>query len=396
MYSNPLIMIVYILTEDEFAAYDVFESINSKKLTLAISDLTKNILLKKCKYEDRKNYSGAVDKITKLVKMFDDSPKQTSEFLKTYWAAKYELPRRKFYDLYKKSSYFKKQNAIKLIDDLLVYGTEYKRIINPSKCPWSNKESDKSILQTLNEISYLGLKTTYPLLLQLLVSEKKKKDQLSRIFSKVLYLSTIKIVILGERPGILETKYADFAKKIFENKLSLDELYKNLKVEVDKEFKKAKIKLREPLFNIENKQTKYLLYKIYRKNYKQSLNISQIKLEEIKKDSIEHILPKNPEKWKSSIFDDIKKNKLKSKGVTDIQQYINKYCYTLGNLILLSSVNNSKIGNGVFSEKKKKYIQYEKNNPLFKNIINLDKWDSIEIEKRTKLLINELDSIFNS
>lgn len=383
---------VYILTKEEDAVYDIFESINSKKLGLAISDLTKNILLKKCKYENNKKYDLASQKITELVRIFEDSPKQTSEFLKTYWAAKYELPRRKFYELYKSSPQFKRGNPIKLIDDLIFYSKEYKKIINPSESDWPRKKSNKGVLQTLEEIEFLNLKTPRPLLLQLLVQHKTKKIQINNIFKKILSLSFLKIIVLKERPGILEMKYSTWAKKIFRREKSIQDLYVEINKEVRKEFGKAKELLMKPIFTLENKELKYLLYKIYQRRFGQNLNIVQIKLDNISKDSIEHILPKKPEKWLQEIKLDISSHNLARKGITNNEDYLNRFCYQLGNLILLSSIDNSKIGNLKFLDKKKKYIQYEKNNPLFEEIIDrrVKVWSSIEIEKRTFKLVEEL------
>lgn len=387
------ISIVLIRTENEFSVYDIYESINSKKMELAVSDLTKNILLKKCKYESKEKYNEASNKINVLIKLFEDSPKETSNFLKTYWAAKYEIPRGRFYELYKKNKYFKDNDAIKLIDDLSIYGNKYIKIINPEPNHWNlNKSSQKELFETLKEINFLGLKTTYPLLLQLMVIEKDVSI-ISRLSKRILNLSFISLVLLKERPSILESLYSKFAQELFNRKITSTKLEKDLKKRCRDKFKKAKEILKNMPFMLDKKETKYILYKILNNNYKRSLNIFQISLENVNKDSIEHFLPQSYNKWINRIDQDINKNNLITKGIKNREDYKNKYCYLLGNLGLLSSGVNEKIKDEDLPIKKRKLKTTEKNNPLIKDFLNSKDWGSKQIESRTDKMIEEIEKI---
>ena len=108
--------------------------------------------------------------------------------------------------------------------------------------------------------------------------------------------------------------------------------------------------------------------------------------ESVKRDkvSLEHIMPQNPEEWKSEISN---KNELE-----DFMKKHSEYIEKIGNYLILTNLNNSKGKNKPFNYKKEK-VYSNLISKLYKNdderidISNCNQWTFEKIDKRTDALI---------
>jgi hypothetical protein len=371
--------------------YDIFESINSKKLELAISDLTKNIILKKCVYETQNQYDLAINKVNHLAKFFEDSPKQMSDFLKHYWSAREKIPRDDFYELYKTSDFFKNNSAEVILDSFLNYAEHYKKIISPIDSDWKQSSSYRKIFSSLQEIKFFGFRTSYPIIMQILVSYPKKMGEVSEVINKIVCLSFFQTVLLNDRPGKLEREYADLSQKLCSGKIDLKTVRKSLEKHILALKPYIEDKLRSPLIGLQSKEIKFILYRVYKYRRKERNPLASVNINNLADTSLEHVLPESPENWRDDILFDLSKSskRLIKFHITDFDDYCKRYTILLGNLSLMSKRDNSSTANKPFAIKKVDYQRYENDNPLFKDILKYNAWDSKKIEIRNTKLISD-------
>jgi len=397
------IEIVYIFIENEMLSFDIFESINSKKLELSLADLMKNLLFKKCKDVSEGKYVKAEEKWCEIIDLFDPCKEDISNFLKTYWSSKNAIVRgKKFYKEFKRSGFFKKtKDPLELIQDMLDYAKIYKNIIEPDGKYWGNGRNAKKIIRSLKDLNYLNIKTCRPLLLQIAKTIKDDK-KISEMFQKIEILSFVSLTLFKDRPPKYEIFYSKKAFELYKSKhkiKKLNEIDREMNKKIIIYFKKFEHFVYDKQFT-NNKEVTYILYKILKEKMGTNLLTSWLGIEDIRDSSVEHVMPqKGLSKWKDLIKNILKEDEMQSKYKNlsfkeKLELYKTDYCYLLGNMALLTKIDNNETSDKTFEEKKEIYKKTEKNNHLFKNyILNKDMWTYKEIQENTEILTKELKEI---
>jgi hypothetical protein len=347
--------VIRVQVPDGANAFTIFETLNDRGLDLAISDLLKNFLFKKADNRINEalqywtNMLGALSAV--------DAEKYTVGYIRHVWAAEHGLIReRELYESIKDKTTSKQSaiNFVKLLSDSAKF---YAAILNPSSEVWADYgETTRRHIKTLQLLRMTQMR---PLLLAILRSFGKKDVQQSL---KLLVSWAVRFLLAGKLGSSdLENFYASKAKEVTTKKINN---YAQLRtqgaaaVPTDAQFKTA--------FAAANVSSAYLA-----RYYLQALENSAAKAsnpELIPDDNpdhvnLEHILPQNPDaSWKID------------KSVLDT------HLTKLGNLVLISSVVNSKIGNISFAEKKKSLAKSEIK--LTKDVAAIAKWGRDEIEAR--------------
>jgi uncharacterized protein with ParB-like and HNH nuclease domain len=400
-FMNSHIEVVRVLIEDEAIAFDIFESINAKKLDLAVSDLTKILLYKKCTKVSPIEYDKADKKWSEIVDLFDASETIFTKFLRVYWASKEEITRgKRFYKKFQKSKYFKTKAPLEIIEDILSYAKIYKKLLEPRESDWGNSICSKKVFSVIENMNFLSFKTHFPLFIQLI--RNFKIEQIPEILEKVEHLSFVSIVLFGERPSILEILFSNLAVGLFQKIKNFNGISKEINDKLNEYSDYTRIEhflKEEKSFCDKNKQVKYILFKIM-KQMGPTTEFLKKKISELGDETVEHILPQNYDRWRDSIKKTIEEHadhfekEFSGYSIDEkIKRYHEKYCYSIGNLSLLTKTDNSKTQHKTFEEKKKIYIEKEKDNYLFKDVIESPKWTFEEIDKRTENISNDLKKV---
>ena len=348
----------------------IFESLNSTGLELSQADLIRNYILMGLNHKNQsKIYHDYWQIIERLAKDEASNVSRVSEFIRDYLTlANNKIPNKgkvylEFKSKYPTTTVDEIQTNLAEIKSLVKH---YNKLINPKN------ETDKDIRLQLEYINRLEINVAFPFLM------KVYDDYTNSTIEKKTFIDVLDLIqsfiwrrfILG-----LDTKSLN---KIFMNLYdkidTLNYLYSVQKILVQKsgsqKFPKDvevldALKVKD-VYNIKSKNRIYLLERL--ENFE---NAEKVTIHENPDITTEHIFPQNPDpKWKMELGNDeyifIKEN----------------YLNTIGNLTL--SGNNGKLGNKTFLDKRDLEGAGYKDSKLWLNqhLLNIDKWNKIEIEKR--------------
>ncbi len=429
--SLDKIDVIQINVTDDVAAYEIFETVNSKNEPLTSSDLIKNQILRsldqKDEYENKWNESIA------NISQVDGF--NFNQFLRYYWISKYSWSTdKKLYANFKfyLNDQFKNKNERSkflknFLDEILTNSLHFRRLLNPEFDDYYNQlfshpqHYDKKIINSLNTIKDLNIKQCYVLLLSIIrnaveakkkLKDKKRYDRIARsvsIMFKTIETFSLQFHSLGKGQAnkVEKSIYHNFAveiEKLSSKALGDNKLIKNwtlslkdsLSLKLDNILSNENIDLELVLSRLDySKRIDYFIIKyIFEKITQYNYNSKNFSFNEYS--TVEHILPQNPSKWKLN--------------PKDVQSYVNK----IGNLIIIERDLNRAMGNQTlekkingftFNGKERSYFEdkcnYNKN--LFRKIKrDLNKkaysnngvkyWDRSRIEKRIKLISEEFSS----
>lgn len=340
---------VRIKVASEVDAYAIFETINSKKVDLTVSDLLKNYIFSsthKIGKEEleiaRRNWNLMIEEL--------GQDAEISQYIRHYWISAYERSRDK--DLYRKIKDYFRNDSSKLLefsDMLTKEAVSYNLIINPQEDK-PNRETYKLIL----DINTLRVRQCYPLILAALAKEIPLRE-LNKLLKKIISVS-LRRGMVDKNPNEIETYYATTAKQIRTNNLN------SIKDIIDKlnEFSPKEKEIRSYLEenSISEGVAKFILLQ------QERLKSTEEKI--VYKPTLEHILPKIPERlsdWKVT------------------QSEHNAYIGKLGNLTLVGRKFNSIMSNKIYKEKRKELLKSDIKiaNEIAKKY---KKWGKDEIKKR--------------
>ena len=337
------LLFIVIMCDTESDAYKIFEGLNATGIDLTVSDLVKNAVLRGADEEDRRDIQEIWEEMESI---FEEVDKLGAfpRYLRHQWISESGyITKSKLYDKIKEQKIEgKKSSAIKkyannLLKDAKIYaGMRFEKY---------EKELDlkKESVELIKRFRYLNLKQAYEVLLAYYKKFEENEDysekQLRRHLED-LWIFCFRATIVNLNPSDYERVFAKQCEDIAN--------YPGKKFNrIDQEFKS---KLREVLKGtedqfIENISTEfqyktsnirlitYLLKQIFCKE-----NPSL----EVRKPTIEHILPKDPKKW------GFKK--------ADVDGFVNK----IGNLTLLFDKDNKKVGNAPMEVKVEKVFSKSK------------------------------------
>lgn len=354
-----------IRVNNEMNAFRVFETLNARGVQLSSSDLLKNYL-----FSLVDNTAQHPDRIETLETKWSALTKNIQaeklpDFIRYYWNSKNKTVRSN--ELFKaiRDKIKTETEVFALINDMLSYSDIYMALRNANDEFW---QANANITKNIELLGFFNLKQPY----SLLMAAYKSLDitTFARLLDNIIIIGFRYSVICGKNPNDVERIYNKIAIQVTEEKTYRKELLKEIYVD-DNEF--------IPLFNHKqfvdnsrnNKIIKYILGKIERfKGGTRDVNFTS------ETDSIEHILPQNPnEEWGEDNYD------------------FDTLIYRLGNLCLLEKSYNTDIENKPFSEKietyKKSAFETTRSIPT-----EYAEWNSDSINKRQQQMGNCAKSIW--
>lgn len=354
-----------IRVNNEMNAFRVFETLNARGVQLSSSDLLKNYL-----FSLVDNTAQHPDRIETLETKWSALTKNIQaeklpDFIRYYWNSKNKTVRSN--ELFKaiRDKIKTETEVFALINDMLSYSDIYMALRNANDEFW---QANANITKNIELLGFFNLKQPY----SLLMAAYKSLDitTFARLLDNIIIIGFRYSVICGKNPNDVERIYNKIAIQVTEEKTYRKELLKEIYVD-DNEF--------IPLFNHKqfvdnsrnNKIIKYILGKIERfKGGTRDVNFTS------ETDSIEHILPQNPnEEWGEDNYD------------------FDALIYRLGNLCLLEKSYNTDIENRPYSEKietyKKSAFETTRSIPT-----EYAEWNSDSINKRQQQMGNCAKSIW--
>lgn len=326
-YIESHVKVIWVEVPDYANAFTIFETLNDRGLDLAISDLLKNYLFHKSASSIKQAQQNWLTMVSVLESA--DNNSTVVPYIKYLWASYYGNVREK--ELYTKikDTVKTKSKALEFSNQLSDNSNLYTALLYSDHNYWS--EFSTATRRNIRIINELGMVQIRPLLLSMLPKFDKKENEKSL---QSLVSLIVRLTVSGTlSSGIFERQFSITAMKIRNDEIrNQNELLESLKTLTpsDERFKAA-----FQTFTISNSSiAKFLLSTIenYRRNDKGSDLIPNNDETVV---NLEHILPKSlNDKWTE--FND-EEHKL--------------FFKRLGNMTILNSRNNSRIGNKSFGEK---------------------------------------------
>lgn len=337
---------------DSHTAYSIFQTINDRGLDLNLTDLLKTYLFEKVG-ESWKEAKAKWDEIREILSLIN-----VSAFLRHYWLSTHGVIKEK--DLLREieERIKTKTDIFKFLEDLKSEAEVYEALLNPTKDFWG----DETTVDLLKELQILAIQMTLPL--SMAGSHLKSKEFIN-ILQACINFTFRYLTIAEAEHKVLEKLFSDIAIDLRNGKIkNAEELKKRLSREyIDddtfiKLFTKKEIKIAQV--------AKYILMKI-------DDFLSPVKEKFSAKITLEHILPRNPDReW----LEYIEKNNMEKDELVS----------RIGNLTLLIGKVNKKAQNAFFTIKRdefyKKMTKLKINEPLKE----IESWNSKDIEIRQKWL----------
>ena len=361
---------VSVVLDDKDNPQVIFESLNSTGLDLSDIDLIRNYLLMNV---DTKEQTRLYENYwIKMEEMLDES---FTQFVRDYLSMKNSLvtpsSKNKIYKTFQK--YYDNLNITieELLDQLLKAARVYYRLLKPI-----NKNTDLN--NVLNDYIKLGIKTTYPFLLALLIDNddevfEKKKISDSELANIVGLLESYIIrrnvcnlaggglsQLMAQMYNTLKDKYEeDFYSDTY-IKISMHLAGVTTKAYLPKNEEFIREFLERDMYK--NRNLRFILEKFEKFNQsKEIVDFSSL--------SIEHIMPQTlNDEWRRSLETEEESP----------EEFHEEYKNTIGNLTL--TAYNSEMSNKPFN-KKAKHTEFSRLN-LNSDIKSYTHWGRKEIEER--------------
>lgn len=379
---SKLIFVEISLDRTKDDPQKIFESLNSTGLELNQSDLIRNYILMDLEHHKQIYvYKTYWEYIEKYAKDEVNNKSKVSDFIRDFLTLiSKAIPNKDKVYLEFKTKFPKNDfdSLEKLLIELKNFASHYNKLINP------NNENDSDIRKLLKFIQRLEINVSFPFLI------KVYDDYSKHIIDKQVFLNILKLIesytfrrfIVGAPTNALNKIFMNLYEKVDKNEYLLS-IQKSLMEKTgiqrfpnDNEIVET-LKFKD-VYNIKSKNRVYLLEKLENHN-----NREPVRIEGNTDITIEHIFPQNPDpKWEEYL------------SMLEINSIKEKYLNVIGNLTL--SGNNGKLSNKVFLEKRNLEEVGYKDSKLWLNkyLGNLEKWDILEIEERTKIITERFLNIW--
>lgn len=362
--SNLLENTYFILIEvdDDMQAYTVFETLNARGIDLSAADLIKNAVLARA--QSKNILDEVYDSWILMTRNLDDI--KLTNFFRNYATSKNKkgIVREKKLFKHLRETGSIKTNVHKFVSDLEKESKMYSQLIKPNLIFWESKE----ICEVLKNIKLLDLKSCYPCLLSIGMSDFSYSNKL-KLFSLIEKLGFRHSIVLKLNPNNLEKKYAEWAYKI-RNEDNFNKIVKEIQEEFpdDDDFYNEFKVMEVP----ENKIALYILKKISQNYIDSTFSIND-------NASLEHIVPEKYNKWEEYIRGN---NELKIDDEdVSLKKFLESLIYRLGNMTILSEKDNSKLGNELFDVKKEQIFSKSKFK-MNKDLSEVGLWNKEQIDAR--------------
>jgi uncharacterized protein with ParB-like and HNH nuclease domain len=345
---------IMISVADEANSYLIFETLNNRGLDLSVADLLKNYLFSKAANK-LPEVQSKWKEINLVVGRFE-----LTKFIRHYWLSKYGVVSEK--DLYRKiADEVRNANDIfNFVNQLREAAEVYGAFDSPQSPVWDSYDS--GFKKDLSLLSLFKVSQCYSVLI---AAKESLSDELFAKVLRMLVIFSLRYnIICGFNPNKLESAYSKTARYIREQKpKSIKLIFDQLKEFYPNDADFAKYFADKTITASNIKLARYILSEInshYMGSKELVANPNGTEL------NLEHILPQKPsESW------------LVEFSKTDYNQYIDR----LGNMTLLDSKVNRKVGNTSFQEKCIAAFTPSKLE-ITKEILNTSVWGAKQIEER--------------
>ncbi len=325
-------MFIQIVVEDELSAYTVFETLNSRGVSLTVTDLLKNYLFSLSTKVDLDHVKEKWRRIVDTVGL-DTFP----TFLRHYWISKNKLIRQEYLFRAMKDVVKTSPMVIDLLDELEKNAQLYNALANSSDPFWIGQKEQK---KWIKEIELFKEKQALALLLA--SYNNLSSDEFTKVLKIVSVITFRYTIIGGLHTNLKEDVYNKAAIKISNKEYTTAaQIAKEVKAlyTSDKDFKND---FSTTIINTKRnkKLARYVLFKM------ENLIANTDTDYEDSPATIEHILPENAgEDWTQNF-------------PVSIQESL---VYRIGNYTLLEDDKNRACGSKNFEAKKAIYqtSQYE-------------------------------------
>jgi uncharacterized protein with ParB-like and HNH nuclease domain len=352
---------VEITVNDWKDSFALFEGLNNRGLDLAKRDIIKNIVLAQANTENSNNPSA----LENLELRWREIEKLVPENRFTKFLRHYLLIFHKDVSLNSTVrvflSHVSNQTAREILETIERAGTEYEKLVDPSK------EQNEKVRSVLVRLRTLAAERTYPIALAVKLKglSPSSEEKILRAL-EVLYFRRSAICQFDNK--MIEEPVQKIASAIYSSgEEGVATAIRAIRVlnPTDSEFEEQ-FKLKR---DMDPSITKYALLEI-----ENSLRGHH----PITATTLEHIMPQEPDRW------DLSK--------TEKEQF-DVMLNRLGNLTLLTANDNSSLGNAPFEEKRALYERegLEINQTVISSLI----WTSEQIKIRQDLLSTYICSIWN-
>ncbi len=374
------LLVIPFITSNDTDAFNLFETLNDRGLNLSALDLIKNKLLQSIGGEDLEEFDNKWDDIFGTNDIINASKANT--FIRTFlMLRKGHIANKNVYKTCK-SILTSRDQSIQFLNELSEDAEYYRDITELTSF------DDKSVTKHIpnNEIYelYLLLNKTRVKqwhVLGLLVYKNLKsnlitEDQAKYILELLLRL-IVRFKILNKRFNYIEKEFPSIATKVYNDPSlpSINDIAETLQNIIDKYVPTEELSsiLKSGYIFDDND----LAYLILRKIAFQSKIMHGLEFSSSKKLTLEHVLPESHKKYWGDI------------------ENVEKYKYSIGNMLLVNIEENSQLNNKSFDAKKKIYdtikvIDLISNEDFSYKNANQDTWVSEYILKREKDLVNQV------
>ncbi|MES1207359.1 MAG: DUF262 domain-containing HNH endonuclease family protein [Pseudomonadota bacterium] len=324
------LLFILITVDDDLNAYTVFETLNARGLELSTTDLLKNFLFSRIKV------ATDLEVLQRRWRTLIATVKQERfpEFLRYHLLC--ELPRIRSERLFKhvRERIKSPEEVFKLIEALERRAELYAALSDVSHSYWMETPACRPFVR---ELQLFRVRQMTPLLFA--AWEKFSRDDFARILKLVSILSFRYSVVGGLNPNALEFVYHAAAKAVLDGTAAgpsqvFDRLA-SIGVD-DTKFAQDFSRLIVDTGGQGKRLAKYILGRLERDKSGRAFD------QDTDPATIEHILPENPATEWEAMFP---------------QEQWDAAVYRLGNLALLESPLNRRVGNGLFAEKIAAYSQ---------------------------------------
>jgi len=366
-------MFLVIGVQDYADAYTIFETINERGKRLTLSDLVKNLCFKKMDALDARDLEDFEER-------WDEAEVKVSDFAGFIWHAwvsRFESCPKSvlFKELEKRMKGMDAGKAFDFTTDLILDEVRYyHNYENPAE------EQDEEKRRYLRMLRTMDATRCYPLLLSVDSSREKGniETQVANNIIKIITCLTFWYSgVCSKDAKRLEGHYHDLARKM--RNMEKEEGTATLgwiAEELQKQFptiNECKAAFTESRF-IDTDFVKMVLENVEGKEYPKA----EMTLKSSKEVQLEHILPKRPDPdWKEVFPDD-----------RDLREYADK----LGNYTLLHGPLNRQALNAPFAKKKALYASSEIG--LTKELMEVEKWNASEINRRAERLFELVQQVW--
>lgn len=363
-----------ITVSNEINAFKVFETLNARGVKLSSTDLLKNYIFSIITNESTHNNElrHLENRWERIVSILGND--ELTELVRIYWNSKNKLARKK--ELFKtiKSTIKTKEDAFNLLKEIDNCAEVYSALKDTKDSNfWDDEE--KHYLELLFNI--FNVKQPFSMLIAC-YNAFYNNDR--KGFKKILkYITIITFrynIICGMLPHEQERLYSSISQGISLESYGVSKVLKNLKIKLypsDDTFKNDfSNKIIKTGNNRNTKLIKYILTEI-EKSITNSTSYYDLNTV-----TVEHILPKSPsDEW--NIGNDY---------------HFDNLVHRIGNMCLLASNDNKKIGNKSFEYKKPSYINSKFD--ITKYIgSNYEEWNENSIIERQKFLAKKALNIWS-